>query len=139
MKKVITYGTFDLFHVGHLNLLNRSKQYGDYLIVVLSTDEFNRKYKNKHTIISYEDRKAILESMRVVDLVIPEVSWEQKINDVITHGVDTFVMGDDWQGHFDFLEAHCKVEYLPRTQSISSTDLKKHIAINPKATYDRVG
>lgn len=139
MKKVITYGTFDLFHIGHLNLLSRAKQHGDYLIVVLSTDEFNRTHKNKQTVIGYEDRKSILESIRVVDLVIPETCWEQKVNDILEYKVDTFVMGDDWSGHFDFLQDYCNVEYLARTESISSTELKQHISKNSRVTYDRAG
>jgi len=127
MKTIITYGTFDLFHVGHLNLLNRAKALGDRLVVALSTDEFNLNMKNKVTAIPYEDRKAILEALRCVDLVIPENNWEQKISDVQDHNVSVFVMGDDWQGKFDFLSPYCLVHYLPRTQQISSTGIKRHI------------
>lgn len=104
MKKVITYGTFDLLHYGHINLLQRAKALGDYLIVALSTDEFNSKEKNKITYFSYEERKRLLEAIRYVDLVIPEQNWEQKISDVKEFKVDTFVMGDDWKGKFDFSE-----------------------------------
>ncbi|WP_151796913.1 adenylyltransferase/cytidyltransferase family protein [Acinetobacter soli] len=137
MKKIITYGTFDLFHVGHLNLLNRARSLGDYLVVVLSTDEFNKEYKNKQTIISYNDRKSILESLRVVDLVVPETCWEQKIDDVKKYDIDTFVMGSDWKGHFDFLGNYCNVKYLERTANISSSELKMHISTNSAVCYER--
>lgn len=123
MKKVITYGTYDLLHVGHINLLRRAKALGDYLIVALSTDEFNA-IKNKKAYHSYEDRKIILESIRYVDEVIPERSWEQKTQDVIDNDVDIFVMGDDWEGKFDFLKDYCEVIYLPRTEGISTTKIK---------------
>ena len=103
MKKVITYGTFDLLHAGHINILRRARELGDYLIVVLSTDEFNA-IKNKKAYYSYEDRKLILEAIRYVDEVIPEYNWEQKIDDVVGNQVDVFVMGDDWKGKFDFLK-----------------------------------
>ncbi|NYT79751.1 glycerol-3-phosphate cytidylyltransferase [Alcaligenaceae bacterium] len=128
MRTVITYGTFDLFHVGHLNILKRARQMGDRLVVAVSTDEFNLNMKNKVTAIPYADRKAILEQLRCVDLVIPETHWEQKSKDVAKYGVDTFVMGHDWEGKFDFLMPHCKVVYLPRTASISSSEIKLHIA-----------
>lgn len=137
MKKVITYGTFDLFHVGHLRLLNRAKALGDYLIVALSTDEFNQNFKSKHTVISYEDRKAILEALRVVDMVIPENNWEQKKEDVKLFDIDTFVMGHDWEGKFDFLKDDCEVIYLPRTEAISSSELKHHISNQPNTKYNR--
>lgn len=126
MKKVITYGTFDLLHNGHINLLKRAKDLGDYLIVAVSTDEFNQ-LKNKKSYHSYENRKMILEAIRYVDEVIPEESWEQKIEDIISHKVDTFVMGDDWKGHFDFLKEYCNVVYLPRTVGISSSKIKKDL------------
>lgn len=138
MKKVLTYGTFDLFHVGHLNILRRAKDFGDYLIVGLSTDEFNQNLKNKYTVINYEDRKEILESLRCVDLVIPERNWEQKIQDVISQKIDTFVMGHDWEGKFDFLKEYCEVVYLPRTEKISSSDLKKHIVNKPHTQFERI-
>ncbi|MBL5769307.1 glycerol-3-phosphate cytidylyltransferase [Heyndrickxia sporothermodurans] len=126
MRKVITYGTFDLLHWGHINLLKRARELGGKLIVGLSTDEFNDK-KNKHAYHSYENRKFILESIRYVDLVIPENSWEQKIDDVIKYEIDVFVMGDDWQGQFDFLKDYCEVIYLPRTEGISTTKIKKDL------------
>lgn len=126
MKKVITYGTYDLLHVGHINLLRRAKALGDYLIVALSTDEFNR-VKHKEAYHSYEDRKAILEAIRYVDEVIPENSWEQKIQDVVNNKVDVFVMGDDWKGQFDFLKDYCEVVYLPRTEGISTTKIKEDL------------
>ncbi|CUH93580.1 glycerol-3-phosphate cytidylyltransferase [Herbinix luporum] len=126
MKKVITYGTYDLLHVGHINLLRRAKELGDYLIVVLSTDEFNA-IKNKKAYHSYEDRKVILESIRYVDEVLPEYNWEQKIQDVIDNDVDIFVMGDDWKGKFDFLKDYCEVIYLPRTEGISTTKIKEDL------------
>ena len=124
MKRVITYGTFDFLHYGHINLLRRAKQYGDYLIVVLSTDEFNWNEKQKKCYFSYEERKSLLEAIRYVDLVIPEENWEQKISDVQEYHVDTFVMGDDWAGKFDFLKPYCEVVYLPRTPEISTTQIK---------------
>ena len=123
MKKVITYGTYDLLHVGHINLLKRARELGDYLLVVLSTDEFNA-LKDKKAYHSYEDRKIILESIRYVDEVIPETCWEQKISDVVDNQIDIFVMGDDWSGKFDFLKEYCEVVYLPRTEGISTTKIK---------------
>ncbi len=123
MKRVITYGTFDMLHYGHVHLLRRAKQYGDYLIVALSTDEFNRG-KGKECYFSYEERKLLLESIRYVDLVIPETCWEQKSSDVELYQVDTFVMGNDWEGKFDFLKDKCEVIYLPRTPEISTTKIK---------------
>ena len=130
MKKIITYGTFDLLHYGHINLLKRAKQRGDYLIVCLSTDEFNKNSKNKECYFSYEIRKQLLESIRYVDLVIPENNWNQKINDIKEFGIDTFVMGDDWKGKFDFLKDYCEVIYLPRTKEISTTKIKKDLEKN---------
>ncbi|MBD5436265.1 MAG: glycerol-3-phosphate cytidylyltransferase [Treponema sp.] len=127
MKRVITYGTFDLLHYGHINLLKRARELGDYLIVALSTDEFNWDSKRKQCYFSYEKRKQLLESCRYVDLVIPEESWEQKRSDVQLYKVDTFVMGDDWQGKFDFLKDLCEVVYLPRTPEISTTQIKNDI------------
>ncbi|QIZ10622.1 glycerol-3-phosphate cytidylyltransferase [Priestia megaterium] len=126
MKKVLTYGTFDLLHVGHINILRKSKELGDFLIVGLSTDEFNIE-KNKKAYYSYQDRKLILESIRYVDHVIPESCWEQKIQDVIDHNIDVFVMGDDWKGHFDFLKRYCEVVYLPRTTGISTSKIKSDL------------
>ncbi len=127
MRKVITYGTFDLLHYGHINLLRRAKEFGDYLIVALSTDEFNWNEKQKKCYFSYEERKQMLEAIRYVDLVIPEESWEQKISDVKEFRVDTFVIGDDWEGKFDFLKDYCDVVYLPRTPEISTTQIKNNL------------
>ncbi len=124
MKRVITYGTFDLLHYGHINLLKRAKALGDYLIVALSTDEFNWNEKQKKCYFSYEKRKQLLEAVRYVDLVIPEESWEQKKTDVKEYHIDTFVIGDDWKGKFDFLSDLCQVVYLPRTPEISTTQIK---------------
>ena len=127
MKRVITYGTFDLLHYGHINILRRAKQLGDYLIVALSTDEFNWNMKQKKCYFSYEERKQLLEAIRYVDLVIPEENWEQKITDVKEYHIDTFVMGDDWEGKFDFLKEYCEVVYLPRTPEISTTQIKQDL------------
>jgi glycerol-3-phosphate cytidylyltransferase len=123
MKRILTYGTFDLLHYGHINLLRRAKELGDYLIVGLSTDEFNA-IKHKEAYHSYENRKLILEAIRYVDEVIPEKDWDQKISDVKDNDVDLFVMGDDWKGKFDFLKDYCEVVYLPRTVGISTTKIK---------------
>jgi len=125
-KIVITYGTFDMFHIGHLNLLKRAKSLGDYLIVGVSTDEFNT-LKGKKTIIPYEQRAEIVENIKCVDMVIPENTWEQKIEDIKKYNVDIFVMGNDWEGKFDFLKKYCEVVYLPRTKRISTTQLKKSL------------
>lgn len=126
MKKVITYGTFDLLHEGHINILRRAKELGDYLIVAVSTDEFN-EIKGKKAYYTYEQRKLILEAVRYVDMVIPEYSWDQKIDDVFKYGIDIFVMGDDWKGKFDYLKRYCKVIYLPRTEGISTTKIKRDL------------
>lgn len=128
MKKVITYGTFDLLHVGHINLLRRAKELGDYLLVAISTDEFNA-LKEKKAYYSYEDRKTILEAIKYVDEVIPENNWEQKITDVQDNDIDVFVMGHDWEGKFDFLKDYCEVVYLPRTEGISTTKIKEDLGI----------
>lgn len=127
MIKVITYGTFDLFHYGHLRILERARALGDYLIVAVSTDEFNR-IKNKECAYPFEHRAKIVESIRFVDEVIPEDNWEQKERDIRKHGIDILVMGDDWTGRFDELRAVCTVVYLPRTPDISSTDIKSNFA-----------
>ena len=125
MKRVITYGTFDLLHYGHINLLRRAKTLGDYLIVALSTDEFNWNCKQKKTYFSYAQRKLLLESIRYVDLVIPEENWNQKCTDMKDYHIDTFVMGDDWKGKFDFLkDENVDVIYLTRTPEISSAKIK---------------
>ena len=126
MKRVMTYGTFDLLHYGHINILKRAKSLGDYLIVGLSSDEFNES-KGKKSVTSYEERKEILESIRYVDKVIKESNWEQKVDDIIKYNIDVFVIGDDWEGKFDFLKEYCEVVYLPRTKSISTTLLKEII------------
>ena len=127
MKRIITYGTFDLLHYGHINLLRRAKELGDYLIVAISTDDFNWNMKNKKCYFSYEQRKQMVEAIRYVDSVIPEESWEQKREDVKKYQIDTFVMGDDWEGKFDFLSDICEVVYLPRTPEISTTQIKKEL------------
>ena len=126
MKRVITYGTFDLIHYGHINLLERAKKLGDYLVVGLSTNEFNEQ-KNKKCYFSYEERKRLLEAVRVVDLVIPEESWEQKRSDIQMYHIDTFVMGDDWKGKFDDLKDICEVVYLERTPEVSTTKIKTEL------------
>ena len=125
MKKVITYGTFDLLHYGHINLLRKAKSLGDYLIVGLSTDEFNNKDKNKECYFDYENRKSLLDAVRYVDLVSPEKNWEQKISDIQKYNVDVFVIGDDWEGKFDYLKDFgVEVVYLPRTKEISTSKIK---------------
>lgn len=123
-KTVITYGTFDLFHVGHLKLLQRLKSLGDKLIVAVSTDEFNQ-LKGKKTIIPFEQRAEIISNIKCVDMVIPENNWEQKVEDVKKYNVDIFSIGNDWEGKFDFLKEYCEVVYLERTDGISSTQLKQ--------------
>ena len=128
MVKVITYGTYDLLHVGHINLLRRAKELGDYLIVVVSSDEFNA-IKGKKAYYSFEDRKKILEAVKYVDEVLPEYTWEQKIDDVVKNNVDVFVMGDDWAGKFDFLKDYCEVVYLPRTEGISTSKIKEDLGL----------
>jgi len=122
----ITYGTFDLFHIGHLNLLKRIKDMCSNLVVAVSTDEFN-ELKGKKCVIPYEQRAAIVSGLKYVDKVIPENNWEQKIDDVKKYNVDCFVMGNDWEGKFDFLKDFCEVFYLPRTEGISTTDLKQRL------------
>ena len=126
MKKVITYGTFDLLHPGHIKLLQRAKALADHLTVGLSTDDFNR-LKHKDSFLSYEHRKVVLEAIRYVDMVIPEENWEQKLDDVRKYHIDIFVMGDDWDGKFDYLKDRCEVIYLPRTKNISTTIVKKNL------------
>ena len=125
MRRVITYGTFDLLHYGHINLLQRAKQLGDYLIVALSTDEFNLDQKQMKCYFTYEQRKELLEAIRYVDLVIPEINWDQKVSDMHEYHVDVFVMGDDWKGKFDYLaDEGVEVVYLPRTPEISTSQIK---------------
>ena len=128
MKRVITYGTFDLLHYGHINLLRRAKSLGDYLVVGLSTDEFNNKEKNKECYFDYENRKLLLDAVRYVDLVIPEENWEQKISDIQKYNIDVFVIGDDWKGEFDYLkDSGVEVVYLPRTKEISTSKIKNDL------------
>lgn len=125
MKRVITYGTFDMLHYGHINILRRAKELGDYLVVAISTDEFNWNEKQKKCYFTYEQRKAMVEAVRYVDLVIPEENWDQKRSDIHKYQIDTFVMGDDWKGKFDFLEEEgAEVVYLSRTPDISTTQIK---------------
>lgn len=126
MKKVLTYGTFDLLHKGHVHLLQRARALGDYLIVGVSTDTFNA-LKGKTAYTSWEDRKFILEALSCVDEVIPESHWEQKIEDIKEKEVDLFVMGEDWNGEFDFLQNYCEVIYLSRTKGTSTTKIKKDL------------
>lgn len=128
MKKVITYGTFDLLHKGHINILRRAKDLGDYLVVAISSDEFNA-IKDKKAYHSFEDRKFILEAIKYVDEVIREDTWEQKVSDVQDHDIDIFVMGDDWEGKFDHLKEYCEVVYLPRTKDISTTQIKDELKL----------
>lgn len=129
MTRVITYGTFDLFHLGHLRIIQRAKALGDFLVVAVSTDEFNQT-KAKKCVYPYAERAAIVAAIRDVDLVIPEQNWEQKVRDIQQHKIDIFVMGDDWEGRFDFLKDYCQVIYLPRTPQISSTTIKSDIKSN---------
>lgn len=126
MKKIITYGTFDLLHTGHINLLRRARELGDYLIVAVSSDAFNQK-KHKDSVYSLEERMEILRAIKYVDEVIVEESWEQKEKDILKHEVSMFVIGDDWVNYFDELRVHCDVVYLPRTPNISTTDIRKKI------------
>ena len=128
MKRVLTYGTFDLMHHGHIRLLQRAKALGDYLVVAVSTDEFNAS-KGKKAYHDYALRKEIVESIRYVDLVIPETSWDQKIDDVKRYEIDVVVMGDDWAGsdRFDYLKDYCELVFLPRTEGVSTTDIKEDL------------
>ncbi|NCT69461.1 MAG: glycerol-3-phosphate cytidylyltransferase [Xanthomonadaceae bacterium] len=128
MKTVITYGTFDILHIGHINLLRRARALGDRLVVGLSTDEFNLG-KHKSSLLNYENRKMVLESIRYVDEVFPEDNWEQKVQDIKRFGATLFVMGHDWEGKFDFLSQYCQVHYLPRTEAISTTEIKQSLAV----------
>lgn len=133
MKRVLTYGTFDLLHYGHIKLLKRAKALGDYLIVALSTEEFN-KIKNKCSYNSYENRKELLEAIKYVDLVIPEESWEQKVDDVKNYKVDIVVMGSDWKDsdRFEYLKEYCELVYLDRTEGISTTKIKEDLNLRDK-------
>lgn len=129
MKRIITYGTFDLLHYGHINLLKRAKDLGDYLIVGISSDQFN-ELKGKKSYFSLEERKKLLEAIRYVDLVIVEENWEQKIEDVVKYQADCFVIGDDWEGKFDYLNDYCEVVYLERTPEISTSKIKEELKLN---------
>jgi glycerol-3-phosphate cytidylyltransferase len=137
MKTVITYGTFDLFHVGHVRLLKRLSQLGDRLIVGISSDEFN-ELKGKSSFFSYEERAEIVAACQYVNAVFPEHHWEQKIHDVKEHRATIFAMGDDWAGHFDFLEDVCEVVYLPRTEDISTTKIKKTLASLHRSELEKI-
>lgn len=128
MKTILTYGTFDLFHIGHLRLLTRLRALGDQLIVGVSTDQFN-EIKGKKTVVPFADRIEIVRALRCVDLAIPEERWDQKVGDIQHFGVAVFGMGSDWEGHFDELKAHCEVVYLPRTEGISSTHIRKTLKV----------
>jgi glycerol-3-phosphate cytidylyltransferase len=127
MRKVLTYGTFDLFHIGHLNILRRARDLGDHLVVGVSTDAFNAR-KHKSSTYPFEHRREIVRAIRWVDEVIAEESWDQKERDIREHGISVFVMGDDWTGEFDHLRALCEVVYLPRTPDVSTTGIKNGIA-----------
>lgn len=130
MKTVITYGTYDLFHIGHLRLLQRARKLAGQdgrLIVAVSTDRFNWIEKHKKCAIPDRDRMEIVGALKCVDIVIPEDNWEQKKEDIIKYGVDIFVMGDDWEGKFDSLNELCDVVYLPRTPDVSSSGLKEEL------------
>mgnify|MGYP002281347226 CR=1 FL=1 len=131
MIRVITYGTFDLLHYGHINLLKRAKELGDYLVVGLSIDSFNRE-KGKNCYFSFKQRKNLLESIRYVDLVIPENTWEQKNSDIEMYHIDRFAIGDDWEGDFDFLKSDCEVIYVPRTPEVSTTAVKESLGFGRK-------
>ncbi len=128
MKRIITYGTFDLMHYGHIRLLKRAKALGDYVIVGLSTDEFNQQ-KDKKAYHNFETRKKMLEAIRYVDLVIPEDSWDQKKNDIEKYQVDVFCIGDDWEGEFDDLNSSCEVHYFSRTKGVSTTKIKNELGV----------
>jgi len=140
MKRVLTYGTYDLLHYGHIRLLKRARELGDYLIVAISTDEFN-EIKKKKAYHDYETRKEMLETIRYVDLVIPEKNWEQKKNDVKTYKVDVVCMGSDWEGdeHFESLRKNCDVVYLDRTQGVSTSQIKKDLnLVNYKKNVNQI-
>lgn len=136
-KVVLTYGTFDLFHIGHLNLLQRLKELGDVLVVGVSTDEFNAS-KGKQTIVSFQDRLRIVQNIKCVDLAIAENSWDQKRDDIQKHDVSVFGIGDDWKGKFDELRELCEVVYLPRTADVSSTSMKKLLNVLDKTHIDEL-
>jgi glycerol-3-phosphate cytidylyltransferase len=135
MRTILTYGTFDILHRGHINLLRRARALGDRLVVGLSSDEFNMG-KHKSSLLNYENRKAVLEAIRYVDEVFPEETWEQKLGDIQHYEVDVFVMGDDWAGKFDFLSEHCQVIYLSRTPEISTTAIRQSLDGEGTSTDD---
>lgn len=140
MRRILTYGTFDLLHYGHIRLLKRAKQLGDYLVVALSTDEFNA-IKHKKAYHNYETRKKMLEAIRYVDLVIPEENWDQKINDVKKYYIDAVVMGSDWAGNekFEILRPYCDVIYLERTEGVSTSKIKKDLGLQaPKNNVNQI-
>lgn len=140
MKRVLTYGTFDLLHYGHIRLLKRAKELGDYLVVALSTDEFN-EIKGKKAYHDYETRKKMLEAIRYVDLVIPEENWEQKVSDVQDYKIDVVVMGSDWadSDRFDYLKEYCELTFLPRTEGISTTKIKEDLGLQePKNNENQI-
>lgn len=141
MKKVITYGTFDLLHVGHLKLLMRAKALGDHLTVGISSDEFNWNEKQKTCVIPFQDRQLLVQNIKCVDSTVSEDGWEQKARDIVDRKIDTFVMGDDWDGEFDFLKKYCEVVYLPRTENISSSDIKSFISkpADERGCFSRIG
>ena len=122
-KTILTYGTFDLLHYGHLEILRRASLLGDKLIVGVSTDKFN-EIKGKTCVLPYQKRKELIESLDYVDKVIPENNWDQKVTDIQDNDIDIFVMGDDWKGKFNELKVFCEVIYFPRTNGISSTKLR---------------
>lgn len=134
LRRVLTYGTFDLLHFGHIRLLQRAAELGDYLVVALSTDEFNAG-KGKKSFYDYETRREMLEAIRYVDLVIPESSWEQKVDDIRDYHIDTVVMGGDWAGsdRFEYLRDHCNLVFLDRTPGISTTQVKKNLLVGGQA------
>ncbi|HIF9371807.1 TPA: glycerol-3-phosphate cytidylyltransferase [Photobacterium damselae] len=138
MKKIVlTYGTFDLFHVGHIRLLKRLSSLGDELIVGISTDEFNAT-KGKESFFSYEERAEIVASCKYVSKVFPESCWGQKELDIKKYNADIFAMGNDWEGKFDNLESICKVIYLPRTEDISTTKIKKSLSALKTSDLDKI-
>ncbi|HFQ5034196.1 adenylyltransferase/cytidyltransferase family protein [Vibrio vulnificus] len=137
MITVITYGTYDLFHVGHVRLLKRLSELGDRLIVGISSDEFN-KIKGKTSFFSYEERAEIVKACQYVDAVFPEHHWEQKIGDIKKYEANIFAMGDDWKGKFDFLKEYCEVIYLERTEGISTTEIKNTLSHLNKKELDKV-
>ena len=137
MKTILTYGTFDLFHIGHVRLLKRLSELGDRLVVGISSDEFN-ELKGKKSFFSYAERAEIISACKYVDEVFPEHNWEQKVSDVKRVGADIFAIGDDWNGQFDFLSDYCEVVYLPRTENISTTDIKKTLSSLNKSDLDKI-